>query len=161
MAEPEIQKWADKLDDLMRQAASAAQREDNAAIEAVQMKLRGFTLDSPDYADPLDELARAAIFDLDLDIATQAVARIKQRAADIRRLSNLIAGVTNEANANASILSGDVAKVAIDSATEAVKSFKKLRDGLSENDPVEKAIANEIDKLLTLVQKVRNQIEVA
>jgi hypothetical protein len=161
MAKSGIQSWADTLDNLLGEAAVAAQSEDTAAIVVVQTKLREFTLASPDYADPLDEQARGAIFDLDLGVATQAVARIKQRAAEVRRLSNLIAGVASEANANASILSGEVAKQAIDAATEAVSSFKKLRDGLSEKDPDEKALAKEIDTLLAAVQKIRNQIEVA
>ena len=48
---------------------------------------------------------------------------------------------------------------AVDAATSAIASFKKLRDELSRTKADEKAIATEIDKVLATVQGLRNKLE--
>jgi hypothetical protein len=77
----------------------------------------------------------------------------------VYRLTKLISGVSEEAKASAGVLSGTLVVQAIDAATSAISSFKKLRDELSATEPDEKAIRSEIDKVLTAVQGLRNKLE--
>jgi hypothetical protein len=56
-------------------------------------------------------------------------------------------------------LSGALITQAIDAATSAISSFKKLRDELSTTKADEKTIAVEIDKVLGTVQGLRNKLE--
>ena len=156
---PDIKQWADALDALLQKAVSARLSEDMTRIVSVQKELRKFKEDSPDFADSLDTQASLAIFDLDLSVTEDAVAKIKERAAEVSRLTKLIAGVSEEANAKADLLSGKLAIQAIDAATSAISSFKKLRDELSMEKPDEKAIAANIDKVLAAVQGLRNKLE--
>ena len=155
----EIKKWADELDRLLQKAATVRASEDLAQIAAVQRALRQFKQDSPDYADALDTQASLAIFDLDLSKTEEAVAKIKDRSAEVYRLTKLIAGIGEEANANANILNGTLVTQAIDAATSAISTFKQLRGELSNTDATEKTIAAEIDKVLTAVQGLRNKLE--
>jgi len=156
---PEIKQWADELDRLLQKAAAVRAADDPARIVAVQKELRKFKQDSPDYADALDAQATLAIFDLDLSVTEEAVGRIKERAAELYRLTKLIAGISEEANANAAVLNGSLAIKAIDAATSAILSFKKLRDELSATKPDEMAIAAQIDDVLVAVQGLRNKLE--
>lgn len=157
----EIRQWAQKLDKLLQNAAVARATENPSKIAAAQRDFRKFKEDSPDYADALDTQATLAIFDLDLEVAEDAIAKIKERSAEVYRLTKLIEGVSEEANANADILSGKLAVEAIDAATSAISSFKKLRDTLSINIPDEKNIADEVDKTLTAIQELRSKLEKA
>ena len=156
---PEIKQWADQLDGLLRKAARVRASEDTAQIVAVQKELSKFKQDSPDYADSLDRQASLAIFDLDLSATEDAVASIKERAAAVDRLTKLITGISEEANSKADVLSGTLVIQAVDAATSAIASFKKLRDELSTTKADEKAIATEIDKVLATVQGLRNKLE--
>ena len=156
---PEIKQWADQLDGLLRKAARVRASEDTAQIVAVQKELSKFKQDSPDYADSLDTQATLAIFDLDLAVTEDAVASIKERAAAVDRLTKLITGISEEANSKADVLSGTLVIQAVDAATSAIASFKKLRDELSTTKADEKAIATEIDKVLATVQGLRNKLE--
>ncbi len=156
---PEIKQWAQKLDQLLKKAAAARGADDMARIVAVQKELYRFIEDSPTYADALDQQASLAIYDLDLGETEAAVANIKGRAAEVYRLMKLISGISDEAKANAEVLSGALAVQAIDSATAAISSFKKLKDELSAAKPNEKAIAAEIDKTLAAVQVLRSKLE--
>ena len=160
-APPEIKLWADALDRLLQDAAAARQADDPARIDAVQARLRQFREDSPDYADALDRQASLAIFDLDLGITEQAVANIQARADEVHKLSKLIAGVAATANAQAKVLKGTLALQAIDAASSAITSFKKLRDGLDTNNPDLNAVAAAIDKTLASVQTLRTRLEKA
>jgi len=157
--DPGMKQWADELDRLLQKAAAVRAAEDPAKIAAMQRELRKFKENSPDYADTLDTQASLAIFDLDLAVTEDAVARIKERAAEVYRLTKLIAGVSEEANARANVLSGTLAIRAIDAATSAISSFKNLRDELSTSDATEKAIAVQIDAVLAAVQGLRNKLE--
>lgn len=157
----EIRQWAQKLDKLLQNAAAARATENSSKIASAQRDFRKFKEDSPDYADALDTQATLAIFDLDIEVAEDAIAKIKERSAEVYRLTKLIEGVSEEANANADILSGKFAVEAIDAATSAISSFKKLRDTLSINIPDEKNIANEIDQTLTAIQALRSKLEKA
>lgn len=156
---PEIRKWADELDLLLQKAVAARNSEDTARIVGVQKELRKFKEKSPDYADALDTQATLAIFDLDLAVTEDAVARIKERAAEVYRLTKLIIGIGEEANANAEVLSGVLVTQAIDAATTAIASFKKLRDELSTATTDEKKIAAELDRVLAAVQGLRSKLE--
>lgn len=156
---PEIKEWADELDKLLQRAAAVRASENPGQIAAVQKALRQFKQDSPDYADALDTQASLAIFDLDLAETEQAVANIKERSAEVYRLTKLIAGISEEAKANANILNGTLISSAIDAATAAISSFKQLRDELSNSNSTEKTIADEIDKVLVAVQSLRNKLE--
>lgn len=156
---PEIKQWADQLDGLLQRAATVRASEDPARIAAVQKELRKFKDASPDYADALDTQATLAIFDLDLALTEDAVASIKERAAEVYRLTKLITGISEEANNKADVLSGTLVIQAVDAATSAISSFKKLRDELSTTKADEKAIATEIDKVLATVQGLRNKLE--
>ena len=157
--DPGMKQWADELDRLLQKAAAVRAAEDPAKVAAMQRELRKFKENSPDYADTLDTQASLAIFDLDLAVTEDAVARIKERAAEVYRLTKLIAGVSEEANARANVLSGTLAIRAIDAATSAISSFKNLRDELSTSDATEKAIAVQIDAVLAAVQGLRNKLE--
>jgi len=154
-----IKQWADKLDGLLQRAVAVRAAEDLAKIVAVQRELRKFKEESPDYADALDTQASLAIFDLDLAVTEDAVARIKERAAELYRLKKLIAGVGEEAIAKADVLSGTLVVKAIDAATSAISSFKNLRAELSTSKANEKAIAAQIETVLTAVQGLRNKLE--
>ena len=156
---PEIQQWADELDKLLQKAATVRASEDPERIVGVQRQLRKFKEESPDYADALDTQASLAIFDLDLSVTEDAVTKIKERAAEVYRLAKLISGISEEANAKGDILSGALITQAIDAATSAISSFKKLRDELSTTKADEKTIAVEIDKVLGTVQGLRNKLE--
>jgi len=156
---PEIQQWADELDKLLQKAATVRAAEDPERIVGMQRQLRKFKEESPDYADALDTQASLAIFDLDLSVTEDAVTKIKERAAEVYRLTKLISGISEEANAKADILSGALITQAIDAATSAISSFKKLRDELSTTKADEKTIAVEIDKVLGTVQGLRNKLE--
>ncbi len=156
---PEIQQWADELDKLLQKAATVRASEDPERIVGMQRQLRKFKEESPDYADALDTQASLAIFDLDLSETEDAVTKIKERAAEVYRLTKLILGISEEANAKADILSGALVTQAIDAATSAISSFKKLRDELSTTKADEKTIAAEIDKVLGTVQGFRNKLE--
>lgn len=156
-----IRQWAKELDRLLQNAAAARATENPAKIAAAQRDFRKFKEESPDYADALDTQASLAIFDLDLTVTEDAVAKIKERAAEVYRLTKLIEGISEEANVNADILSGKFAVEAIDAATSAISSFKKLRDVLSTAEPDEKKIAIEIDKTLAAIQGLRNKLEKA
>src|SRR5688572_12452058 len=134
----DVKAWAKELDKLLQRAAAAKAADDVAQITAVQKALRKFKEDSPDYADALDTQATLAIFDLDLGVTEEAVANIKARAAEVYRLAKLIQGVSDEANRDAAALSGTFALQAIDAATTAISSFKKLRGELSADKPDEK-----------------------
>ena len=125
----------------------------------MQRELRKFKEESPDYADALDTQASLAIFDLDLAVTEDAVARIKERAAEVYRLKKLIAGVSEEAIAKTDVLSGTLVVKAIDAATSAISSFKNLREELSTSKANEKAIAAQIESVLTAVQGLRNKLE--
>ena len=160
-AQTDLKKWADQLDGLLGRAIAARQREDVAEMVAVQKALRQFKEDSPDYADALDTQATLAIFDIDLQVTEDAVAAIKSRAEEVYRLTKLISGVAAEAEKSAKGLSGATVIQAIDAATSAISSFKKLRDQLSGTDPDEKKIATEIDAVLKAVQTLRGKLEIA
>ena len=155
----EIKKWADELDRLLQRAATVRASEDSAQIVAVQKALRQFKQDSPDYADALDTQASLAIFDLDLSVTEEAVTKIKERSAEVYRLTKLISGISEEANAKANILNGTLATQAIDAATSAISSFKQLRQELSDSNATEKTIATQINNVLTAVQGLRNKLE--
>ena len=158
-ADAGIKQWADELDRLLQRAVAVRAAEDPAKIAAVQRELRKFKEESPDYADALDTQASLAIFDLDLAVTEDAVARIKERAAEVYRLKKLIAGVSEEAIAKADVLSGTLVVKAIDAATSAISSFKNLREELSTSNANEKAIAAQIESVLTAVQGLRNKLE--
>lgn len=158
-ADSGIKQWADELDRLLQKAAVVRAAEDPARIAGVQRELRKFKEESPDYADALDTQASLAIFDLDLAVTEDAVARIKERVAEVYRLTKLIAGVSEEANAKADVLSGRLVTQAIDAATSAISSFKNLREELSTSKASEKAIAAQIETVLTAVQGLRNKLE--
>lgn len=158
---PGIKQWAKELDKLLQNAAAARATEDTSKIVSAQRSLRKFKDDSPDYADALDTQASLAIFDLDLAVTEDAIAKIKERAAEVYRLTKLISGVSEEANANADALNGKLAIEAIDSATSVIASFKKLRGVLSTTKSDEKKIAAEIDAVLAAVQQLRNKLESA
>lgn len=158
-ADAGIKQWADELDRLLQRAVAVRAAEDPAKIAAVQRELRKFKEESPDYADALDTQASLAIFDLDLAVTEDAVARIKERAAEVYRLKKLIAGVSEEAIAKADVLSGTLVVKAIDAATSAISSFKNLREELSTSKANEKAIAAQIESVLTAVQGLRNKLE--
>ncbi len=158
-ATPEIKAWAEALDKLLQKAATVKTTNNIAQIVAVQKELRAFKENSPDYADALDMQATFAIFDLDLDATEEAVANIKERAAEVYKLTKLISGIAEEAQANASALSGEVVVKAIEAATAAVSSFKKLREELASDKPDEAAIAKEIEKTITAIQGLRNKLE--
>lgn len=159
--QPEIKAWVDELERLLQNAASAAQSGNSTQIVAAQKALRNFKDQSPDYADALDTQASLAIFDLDLQVSEDAVANIRERAAEVYRLAKLISGIAEEANANVSVLNGTLARNAIDAATATINSFKKLRDELSASKPKsdEKAIADQIDAMLATIQSLRNRLE--
>lgn len=157
--QPGIKPWAEELDRLLKQAASARQSGDMAQIVAAQQALSKFKQDSPDYADALDAQATGAIFDLDLSQTEEAVAAIRARSVEVYRLTKLIAGVAAEAQASADALSGKFALQAIDAATSAINSFKQLRDQLSTDKPDEAAIATEINKAMNAVQNLRKRLE--
>ena len=74
-------------------------------------------------------------------------------------MTKLITGISEEANSKADVLSGTLVIQAVDAATLAIASFKKLRDELSTTKADEKAIATEIDKVLATVQGLRNKLE--
>ncbi len=131
----------------------------NCLADSLLFALRKFKQDSPDYADALDTQASLAIFDLDLAATEEAVAKIKERSAEVYRLTKLISGIGKEASANANILNGTLITHAIDAATLAISSFKQLREKLSATDATEKTIAAEIDKVLVAVQGLRNKLE--
>jgi hypothetical protein len=156
---PEIRQWADALDRLLQDAASARQSGNIARIVEVQKALRKFKEDSPDYADALDRQASLAIFDLDLVETEDAVKSIRERSAEVDRLTKLIAGIGEEAQARASVLNGTLAVQAITAASSAITSFKQLRAGLSAATPDEAAIAAQIDKALGAIQSLRNKLE--
>ena len=145
----------------MQRAVAARQSGDVAQIVTVQKALRKFIEDSPDYADALDTQASLAIFDLDLQETEQAVKNIKERAAEVNRLTKLIAGIGEEAKKDADVLSGTLAIQAIDAATSAISAFKGLRQQLSASKPDEKKIATDIDKLVEAIQGLRNKLEAA
>lgn len=156
-----LRQWAAELDRLMQRAIAARQSGDVAQVVAVQRALRKFKEESPDYADALDTQATLAIFDLDLQETEQAVKNIKERAAEVYRLTKLIAGIGEEAKKDADVLSGKLAIQAIDAATSAISAFKGLRQELSNSKPDEKKIATEIDKLVEAIQGLRNKLEAA
>src|SRR5688500_10550128 len=114
-----LQSWAQKLDKLLQQAAAVKQAEDMDKIVAMQRALRRFKDESPDYADALDSQATLAIFDLDLAATEDAVAAIRERAAEVYRLLKMIQGVGEETAKKASVLSGKYATEALDAATSA------------------------------------------
>jgi seryl-tRNA synthetase len=154
-----IRQWADELDRLLQKAVMVRASEDPTRIAAVQKELRKFKEDSPDYADALDTQASLAIFDLDLSVTEDAVAKLKERAAEVYRLTKLIEGISEEANTNANVLSGAILTQAIDAATSAISSLKKLREELSATKANEKRIAAEIDQVLPVIQGLRNKLE--
>jgi seryl-tRNA synthetase len=158
-AVPEIKQWADELDRLLQKAASTRSSGDSGQIVAMHKELRRFKEQSPDYADALDTQASLAIFDLDLDQTEDAVSKLQERSAEVYRLSKLISGISDEARANANTLGGMLAVQAIDAASSAIASFKKLRDELTATQPDQKAITAEIDKTLTSIQNLRNKLE--
>lgn len=162
-SQPEIKEWADELQRLLQGAVVAALSGNMAQIVAAQRALQRFKDESPNYADALDTQASLAIFDLDLGVAAQAAARIKKRVDEVYRLSKLITGITDEANASAAMFSGTLVKGAIDSATAAIEAFKRLRDAFSADGakPDEKAVAADIDKFLGAIQDFRNRLETA
>lgn len=155
----DLKAWAEALDRLLQRAGAAKAADDVAQIAAVQKALRKFKDESPDYADALDTQATLAIFDLDLAVTEEAVENIKARAAEVYRLLKLIQGVAEEANRDAAVLSGTFAVQAIDAATAAIASFKKLRAELSADKADEKKIAAEIDKTIAAVQQLRGKLE--
>ena len=158
-ADPGIKQWADELERLLQRAVMVRTSDDTARIVAVQRDLRKFKENSPDFADALDTQASLAIFDLDLATTEESVARIKERAAEVFKLTKLIIGVSEEASADADVLSGRLVVQAIDAATSAIASFKTLRDELSTSKASEKAIATQIDTVLTAIQGLRNKLE--
>ena len=158
-AEPGIKEWADELERLLQKAVVVRSSGDTAKIAAVQRELRKFKENSPDFADALDTQASLAIFDLDLATTEESVARIKERAAEVFKLTKLIMGVSEEASADADVLSGRLVVQAIDAATSAIASFKNLRDELSTSKASEKAVAAQIDAVLTAIQGLRNKLE--
>lgn len=156
---PEIRQWADELDRLLQEAAAARSSEDPARMLAVQKALRKFKEDSPDYADALDTQASLAIFDIDLDQTEDAVKNIKERSAEVYRLTKLIAGISDEARARADVLNGTLVLQAISAASSAITSFRQLRDEVSATTPDGPAIAAQIDKTLAAIQGLRNRLE--
>jgi len=154
-----MKEWAQALEKLLQRAAAAKQADDVAQITAVQRALRKFKEDSPDFADALDTQATLAIFDLDLASTEDAVASIKSRAVELDRLTKLINGVSEEANRKAAVLNGTFAIQAMDAATAAIGSFRKLKGELSADQPDEKKIAAEIDKTIAAVQALRGKLE--
>ena len=155
----ETKEWADRLDVLLQRAAAAKGAGNGAQIVKVQADLRRFKEESPDFADALDRQATLAIFDLDLDSTEAALEAIRERAEEVRKLTKLITGVAEQAQANAHVLSGQTAVQAIEAATNAIASFKQLRMGLSSDKPDELAIAQQIDDVLSAVQALRNRLE--
>jgi hypothetical protein len=155
----EAKVWADRLDNLLQRAAAAKGADNAAQIVKVQRELRLFKEESPDFADALDRQATLAIFDLDLDSSAAAVAAIRERAEEVRKLTKLIAGVAEEAKADADVLSGRLAIQAIDAATNAIVSFRQLRQSLSTADAQEGKVAQIIDDVVSAVQTLRSQLE--
>ena len=155
----ETKQWADRLDDLLQQAGAAISAQDGARIAKVQRELRRFKEDSPDFVDALDRQATLAIFDLDLRETDKAVAAIRLRAEEVRRLSKLISGVAEEAKNSARLLKGDAVVKAIEAATGAIASFKQLRDELNTDDTSEEGVVEQVDQVLSAVQQLRNLLE--
>lgn len=159
MPDQPVKAWADALDAIIQKGVAAKRSGEVNRIAAVQRELRKFKDDSPDFADALDIQATNAIFDLDLTVTEDAVARLKERAAEVYALAKLISGVAEEAKSDAELLSGRLVKDAIDAATSSIAAFKNLSDEMSKGKPDEKAVAAEIDKVLGTIQALRNKLE--
>lgn len=159
-----VQSWALKLHTLLQEAAAAKQAEDLQRMAQSQRALRRFTEDSPDFADALDRQAIAAMFDLDMSATQQAVEAIRARAQEVFALTKLIQGVSAEAAADASVLGGRFAVEAIDAASNAISSFRRLRDQLQQpagGGDKEMQIAAEIERAIAAISALRGRLETA
>lgn len=154
----DTKKWADDLQEILRDGTAAVRAGNAQGVVAVQKRLKQFKASSPDYADSLDYQASLAIIDLDLDNTQTALDGVQKRREAVDRITKLIVGVTEEARADAATLRGERIKAVIDSTTEAVRSLGSLKESLGKSAD-EKALAADIEQVVVAIQTVRNAIE--
>jgi hypothetical protein len=140
-----------------------------AAVDKAQKDLETFfkSTSAADLADPaevaavraIDELAFNTLVKLSLAEMQGNIDTLRQGA---ERLKTLAAGLDAQAKSNVAA-AGSIGlkgvKEAIDQMTTIVNSVKKLRDGLKADNPDEKAIADEIAKLVGQFETLKDKVD--
>jgi len=154
---PEM-KWADELQSLLEEGATALRSGKAKSVAAAQTKLRKFTERTPASVDTLDRQARLAIMQLDVSNTKRSLEKLEQRSEEVRRISKLIGAVTSQAKKDASTLRLEKAKALIDQATSTIQTLRDFKDTLK-NKPGDKQLAEDVKKVIGEFQKLRNKIE--
>ena len=146
--------WADVLAELMENAAHAVQGGSARDKASVQKELNEFVRRSPNsFSAPLDAVARATVQDIFVKTATDAVASISTRTAELNQLVKSVNEVTQKAQDDAASIRLESAKRVINSITDSVRNLADLRQVLS-NTGADKLVAGQIDKAVTAINKL-------
>ena len=149
-----IQDWAGALQQLLDDAKAAIQGNDQQARLNAQTALRTFTKLSPVEAEFLDNIALEAINDLFNSVASQALAAIASRNAELEDATKLIKNVSSQAQKDAKSIQFEKVISAMDKAKSAAEALKTLENSLVQPDQNLlgriTAVTNAIDALTQL-----------
>jgi hypothetical protein len=126
--------WADALRQLLAAAEEAIRSGDLRTRQQVNELLKLYIKKSPVDAGPLDDIATAAIIDVNIAVIEDALLRIGQRQADLQKQIELIQGVTAQARSSAKDLRLDNVKKALDQTKTALEGLKAVNDDLGKSD---------------------------
>jgi hypothetical protein len=137
--------WAATLRQLLEAAEEAIQSGDLRARQQVNEQLKFYIKKSPVDAGPLDDIATAAIIDVNIAVIKDALFRIGQRQADLQKQIDLIQGVTNQALSSAKELRLEGVKKALDQTKTALAGLKAVNDDLGKSDS---KLTKKLDKIV-------------
>lgn len=123
-----LSEWAGALRQLLEAAEEAIESHILAQRQQVNQLLKRFIKESPVDAGPLDDIATAAIIDVNLAVIEDALFAIKQRQAELQKLNDLILGVTDQAKSSTEKLRLDKLKKAVDHTKTALEGLKAVND---------------------------------
>lgn len=157
--------WAAVLDELLQQAARAAETGSTDERRAAQDALDDFIDRSPNaVARRLDDFARDAMRDLFLETVEQRAAAVAQRTAALRGYVKDVQAAADGARQDAATIRLLRVRGAVDSMTKTVQSLQDLRETLKSAAAAAQAgdapaVIAKIEALVAQVQEVRTAVE--
>jgi hypothetical protein len=154
------QRWAELLRTLMNDAKAAIEANDDPLRQATYDDLDQYIQRSPNsFSRQLDQLARATLDDIFKSATADVLQSLASRTGELTSYIKDVQAITEEANANASFLGLGFVSEAIDSATNAIGSLKRLRDSVQADGEAAAKLGADIERAIKAIQKVRTAIE--
>jgi prefoldin subunit 5 len=149
------EEWANVLGEILDDAKAALLENDSDKLGDIQDTLDKFVKESPSYCRVLDNIAAKASYNIFITETNEALKRITERNAELKKALELIKGTTTRIKKSRKAILFEGLIEILNKTEIAIDELKNIGDTFDDN---EKSLLKKIVDIGKSIEKVRDEV---